>query len=528
MPFLAQVAHRRLALAVGFALSLAGGPALAAVTAQQVVEAALVSATQIADANERGLVISTIAEERAKAGDWASVDRILSGIEEAPIRDDALTQTALIAAGAGDVEKAMTLVGRLSDEDGKSDAAASVATALVRQGSVSNGIAVARAVADPEQRFRALVEVARAMAVRRDPAAGRVLDDALQVLALIADQALLGRLRQVAAQAAVALNDAPRALAIADSIEDGARRLQVLRGAALGLARGGEKGGAIAAADLALERLADAPDAREQAFILLDVGIALGLVGDTDRSRQAFAGAVEAVRGLTPETVGEIEGLVPGAAIAAGLGGFGIEAARGLPDIVVRDLALRGAVTALVDRGRLVEAQSVAGEIQDAQIRDAALQALAFGAANAGDITLANAAVAAITGQQARQSATGAMAETLARTGDVATAFDALKRMAESPEREDVALELASIFAEKGNVEAAKQAVADVQSTDNREIGAANLALAQLAAGNLSAALEAARGLNEPTLRALVFARTATAMGATVLDAPPLQPTPAE
>ena len=179
MPFLAQVAHRRLALAVGFALSLAGGPALAAVTAQQVVEAALVSATQIADANERGLVISTIAEERAKAGDWASVDRILSGIEEAPIRDDALTQTALIAAGAGDVEKAMTLVGRLSDEDGKSDAAASVATALVRQGSVSNGIAVARAVADPEQRFRALVEVAPrhggAARSGRRPGAGRCL-----------------------------------------------------------------------------------------------------------------------------------------------------------------------------------------------------------------------------------------------------------------------------------------------------------------------------------------------------------------
>ncbi|RJF89102.1 hypothetical protein D3874_20730 [Oleomonas cavernae] len=504
-------------------------PAAAAVTATNMVEAALVSASQIADVNERGLVISTIAEERAKAGDWAMVDRIVAGIDDVAVRDDALTQVALIAAGKGEAERALGLAARVTDMDGRGDATAAIAAALVRQGSVSAGQALARAVEDPEQRFRALVDVARAMATRRDPAAGRALDDALTSLNLIVDAGLSARMRQTAAQAAVMMGDVPRALAITDGLDDAARRLQVLRNAALGFARVGEKAGAVAAADQALEHLADAPDAREQAFILLDLGTALGLAGDQDRARQAFAGAVEAVRGLTPETAGEIEGFVAGAAIDGGLTGFGIEAARGLTEPVVRDIALRGAVAALVAAGRLTEARAIADEIKDGQVRDAALQALVNGAAEAGDTTLAAQAAAAIAGQQARQSATGTIAERQARAGDVAGAFEALARMAESPEREDVALELASVFADSGDVAAVTRAVADVQSTENREIGAANLALAQLSAGNVGAALEAARGLAEPTLRALVLARIATRLGdGTLPDAVPLAPPQAE
>ncbi|PWR25142.1 hypothetical protein [Zavarzinia aquatilis] len=526
-----SVVRRLLASTMGLAglwLSIGAGPAQAAISSDDLINAALASANQIPDGNERGMVVSSIAEERAKAGDWGAVDRILADIADVSVRDDALSQSAIIAAAAGEAERAMALVGRLSDVDGQRDATAAVAAALVRQGSVSVGIGLARAVDDTEQRFRALVDVARAMAARQDPAAGRILDDAMAVLAQVSDPGLLGRLRQSAAQAAVGMYDVPRALAIADSIPDSARRLQVLRNAALGFARAGETAGAVAAADRALEHLGDAPDAREQAFVLLDLGTALGLAGDGERARQAFAGAVEAVRGLTPETLGEIQGYVPGAAIAGNLTGFGIEFARALPDIVVRDIALRGAVAALVDAGRLAEAQAIAGEIQDGQIRDAALQYIVNGAAEAANVQVAAAAAEAIAGQQARQSATGAVAERLARNGDVNGAFDALGRMTESPEREDVALELAGIFADSGNVEAVQRAVAEVQSTENREIGTANLALAQLAAGNAVAGLEAARGLSEPTLRALVLARIATRIGAQPLDAAPLQTPPAE
>lgn len=517
--------RRFAATAVGLAglwLAFEGAPARAAVSADDLIQAALASAGQIPDANERGMVVSSIAEERAKAGDWQAVDRILADIADISVRDDALTQSAVIAASVGEADRATALVARLSDADGRRDATSAVAAALVRQGSVSIGIGLARAVDETEQRFRALVDVARAMAGRRDPAAGRVLDDAVAVLGQINDPGLLGRLRQTAAQAAVAMYDVPRALAIADSISDSARRLQVLRNAALGFARAAETAGAVAAADRALEHLADAPDAREQAFVLLDLGTALGLAGDGDRARQAFAGAVEAVRGLTPETLGEIQGYVPGAAIAGNLVGFGIEFARALPDIVVRDIALRGSVAALVDAGRLAEAQAIAGEIQDGQIRDAALQYVVNGAAEAANVQVAAAAADAIAGQQARQSATGAVAERLARNGDVNGAFAALTRMTESPEREDVALELAGIFADSGDVEAVRRAVAEVQSTDNREIGTANLALAQLAAGNTLAGLDAARGLTEPTLRALVLARIATRIDGQPLQAPAL------
>ncbi|MFA5121390.1 hypothetical protein [Zavarzinia sp.] len=510
------------------AAALPGTPARAAVGAADMIGVALAGASQIPDVNERGQVIATIAEERAKAGDWAMVDKIVASIDDVAVRDDALTQSAVIAAGQGDAERAGTLIARLSDDDGKGDASAQVAAALVRQGSVSLGLGLARSVADAEQRFRALVDVARAMAARRDPAAGRVLDDASEVLGLVTDPGLLGRLRQTAAQAAVAMGDVGRALALADQIEDPARRLQVLRNAALGFARADEKAGATTAVDRALEHLPDAPDAREQAFVMLDLGTALGLVGDADRARQAFAGAVEAVRGLTAETLGEIEASVPAAAIDGGLTGFGLEWARGLADIGVRDLALRGAAVALVGAGRLAEAQAVAGEIQDAQVRDAALQVLVEGAADGSDIALALNVVDAITGQQTRQSAIGTIAERMARNGDVNGAFAALGRMIESPEREDVALELASVFADSGNVEAVTRAVADVQSTDNREIGAANMALAQLAAGNAGAALEAVRNLGEPTLRALVLARIATKIGNQALDAPPLAPAQAE
>ena len=507
---------------------LVPGAARASVSADNLIEAALQSATQIPDANERGLVISSIAEERAKAADWPRADRILDSIKEAAVKDDALTQVALIAAGKGEAERAATLVARIVDGDGRGDASAAVAAALVRQGSVSAGIGLARSVVDVEQRFRALVEVARAMAGRQDPAAGRVLDDALGLLGVIGEPGLVGRLRQTAAQAAIAMQDVPRALAIADGIQEAPRRLQVLRRAALAFARAGFGQGAQAAADSALDHLGDAPDAREQAFILLDIGTALGLAGDQDQARQAFAGAVEAVRGLTPETLGEIESAVPGAAITGGLVGYGIESARGQADMMVRDLALRGAVVALVEARRLAEAQAVASEIQDDQTRDAALQALVNGAADTGDLHLALGVIEAITGQQARQSATGAVAERLARAGDAEAAFGALQRMAESPEREDVALELASIFADRGDVTAVTTAVADLQSTSNREIGAANLAIAQLASGDIVAALEAGRNLTEPTLRALVMARIATDLGDSVLDVPPLAPLSAD
>lgn len=507
----------------------APAPAKAAVTASDLIEAALASTSQIADINERGLAISNIAEERAKAGDWDMVDRIIAGIDDIVVRDGALAQVALIVAGQGQADRATSLISRIADSDGRGDATAAIAAALVRQGSVSAGQALARAVEDPEQRFRALVEVARAMATRRDPAAGRALDDAMSAINYIPDAGLAARLRQIAAQAAVGMGDVPRALAITDGIDEPARRLQVLRAAAVGFGRAGEQAGALAAADRALDHLADAPDPREQAFILLDLGTALGLAGDADRARQAFAGAVEAVRGQTPETVGEIEGFVPGAAIDGGLFGFGLEAARGLTAPMVRDLALRSAVFALVNARRLTEARAIADEIKDPLVRDAALQSLVNGAAEAGNFPLAAGAAAAINGQQARQSATGSIAERQARAGDVNGAFEALLRMTESPEREDVALELASVFADRGDVAAVTRAVADVQSTENREVGAANLALAHLAAGNLSAALEAARGLNEPTLRALVLARISTRLGTTTLtDAAPLATPQAE
>ncbi|MFZ2870540.1 hypothetical protein, partial [Zavarzinia sp.] len=177
--------RRLLASTVGFAglwLALGAGPAQAAVSSDDLINAALSSANQIPDGNERGMVVSSIAEERAKAGDWAAVDRILADIADVSVRDDALSQSALIAAAAGEAERAMALVARLSDVDGQRDTTASVAAALVRQGSVSVGIGLARAVDDTEQRFRALVDVARAMAARRDPAAGRILDDAMAVL----------------------------------------------------------------------------------------------------------------------------------------------------------------------------------------------------------------------------------------------------------------------------------------------------------------------------------------------------------
>ncbi|MCF4165982.1 hypothetical protein L2U69_10035 [Zavarzinia compransoris] len=523
MPSFLASARRLPVFALAAALLVPGAGAQAAVAAVNLIETALASATQIPDVNERGLVVSTIAEERAKAGDWAAVDDIIGRIEDAPVRDDALTQGALIAAGKGEAERAAALVGRIVDSDGRGDASAAVASALVRQGSVSVGIALARAVEDPEQRFRALVEVARAMAGRRDPAAGRVLDDAVRLLAVIGDPGLLGRLRQTAAAAAIDMADVPRALAIADSLEEAQRRLQVLRRAALRFGQKGLRQGALTAADLVLDHLGEAPDAREQAFILLDMGTALGLAGDDGRARQAFAGAVEAVRGQTPETLDEIESMVPAAAIAGGLVGYGIEAARGRSDPMVRDIALRGAVAALADRHRLAEARAVVEEITDVQTRDAALQAVVGGAADAGDLPMALEACEAITGQQARQSAIGALAELLARSGDAEGAFRSLQRMAESPEREDVALELASIFAERGRVDAVTTAVAELQSTGNRDIGAANLALAQLAAGDLDAAYEIGRNLGEPTLRALVLARIATALGTGTLEAPPTE-----
>lgn len=523
MPSLIASARLLPVLALTCALIAPGHGAQAAVSAGNLIETALASATQIPDANERGLVVSTIAEERAKAGDWAAVDDIVSRIEEAPVRDDTLTQAALIAAGKGEADRAAALVGRIVDSDGRGDASAAVASALVRQGSVSVGLALARAVQDPEQRFRALIEVARAMAVRRDPAAGRVLDDAVRLLAVVGDPGLLGRLRQTAALAAIDMADVPRALAIADSLDEAQRRLQVLRKAALRFGRNGLSQGALAAADLVLDHLAEAPDAREQAFILLDMGTALGLAGDDDRARQAFAGAVEAVRGQTPETLDEIESMVPGAAIAGGLVGYGIEAARGRVDAMVRDIALRGAVSALAERRRLAEARAVVDEITDAQTRDAALQALVAGAADAGDLPTALEACEAIAGQQARQSAIGAMAELLARSGDAEGAFRALRRMTESPEREDVALEIASIFAERGKIDAVTTAVGEIQSTSNRDIGAANLALAHLAAGDLDAAYEIGGKLAEPTLRALVLARIATALGTDTLEVPTVE-----
>ncbi len=315
--------------------------------------------------------LRTVAAAQARSGDIAGALASAEAIDSGQLRNSSVIHTAATQARTGDAAGALSTIGAIEEGPDLAFALFEVSAALAQAGDDEAAMQVAKELTEPIERASAISLIAQAQTGAGDFAAARATAAAIDVADARA-QALV-----FIAQSEANAGDYAAAEAALEGLDDPFARDQVLATLASSLAFGGEADAALAT----VRRIGDA-SLRDRALHLLalaraqaeDFAAALALVGDIE-------GALQRASSLS-----RIAGLQAGAGDLDGALGT----TRWIADLAARTDALR-AVAGQVAGDRpsaarqiLIEAEGVAGRIEDERLREALLTSLARAQAQAG------------------------------------------------------------------------------------------------------------------------------------------------
>ncbi len=436
---------------------------------------------------------------------WAALGRkdraaaLARGSQKRKRRAAALAASALAAAGAGHLDDAVALGGRVPDRD--------------RRDSVLAAMAAAAAVHDPdraEQWARSCTPERRAGALARiaTALAGKDRERAREIVAELADSPGGPGGRVAVAVAAVAVGEPDLADALIAGVARGGPRVRALAELAVALADAGEAERAEAIAEgiprpgvqlpvlTALLRGAvargDEPAARRHLTALRDAARRAPHRGDAVGELLACAVAAPAVAG---ELLQEAEQLVDG-----------IRADR-------RDRALARLAVAHAAAGDPERSEALLDRLPDADRAAAALTEIAVQAARRGDADRAEAIVRRVPGGAGpRMHALVDVAAALApgdqrRAAAVAVEAEGMARRMSDPHRlAAMAAPVVDGLLSVGAVGTARDVAARIADPPARGAALARVARGLAAAGSVDDAMALARALDEPEHRSWAFA----------------------
>ncbi|MFH8520392.1 hypothetical protein ACH4CE_36065 [Streptomyces gelaticus] len=497
--------------------------------AEDVIREAMAVARNEADDGLRELVLAEAAVARALARGESAYDvevhaadiraEVLS-ISETEQLDIEASGLAEAEARAGDTARAFTVAQDIIEPWQRSAALAAAVGAAVRAGEFDRSLQAAQVIPIMKYRARALAEAAAALARAGQPGRARSLAHGCEALARQTTR--LSPQKAALAKALAGCGEAPRALAVADSIAKQGDRSQVLAEVA---ARSGD----TACAEAAARTITDAWD-QAKAHVAL-VG-ALIRVGEIDRAEgvartimhratgdrvaalstvageRARQGETERAAGIAREAVAlartidfaplRMEALAKAAEAVAAAGDARLadelveeaeDAARKNSTPYSRSLNLAALSEALVPTGRTEysrqlarDAVTVARTLFDQGERGRALADAAKAMAKAGDTDLARAVAyeaTAVTRTVAepneRVASLAERAEALARLGETEHALSTVRTLTE-PGRQAQALAAVALHAEPAR---AQRLIAQALRLDDWQTSAEALSAVQ-------------------------------------------------
>ncbi|MFG2593652.1 hypothetical protein [Streptomyces sp. NPDC048438] len=426
--------------------------------------------TEAAVARALGRGKSTYDAEVRAAGIRAEVQ----AINETERREIEASGIAKAAARAGDTARALTEAQSITEPWARSDALAAVVVAMVRAGEVERPLRAAQAIPITSYRTKAVAEAAAALARAGQPDRARALAHECEVLSRRTNR--LSPQKAALAKALAGRGEAPRAMAVADSIAEQRDRSRALAEVAKAAARSGDTACASAAARTIT-------DAWEQAEALTDLVGALARAGETDRAegmartimRNATNGRVAALSAVARELArqGEMQR-------AAGIAREAVALARSIEYAALRIEGLAKAAEAVAAAGDGLLADELVEEAEDAawQVTDPYSQSLDLARLSEALVPagrteysreLAREAVAvarALHDPGKRGRALADAAKAMAKAGDTALARDiaheataVTRTLAEPRERVESLAERAEVLARVGETEHALSTV---------------------------------------------------------------------
>ncbi|MFB6784604.1 hypothetical protein ACFCX0_46985 [Streptomyces sp. NPDC056352] len=252
--------------------------------AEDIIRDAVAVAKNEADDDLRELVLAEAAVALALARGESTYDAEVhaagiraevQAINETEQLDIEASGIAKAEARAGDTARAFTMAQDIIEPWQRSAALAAVVGAAVRAGEFERPLQAAQAIPIMQYRTRAVADAAAALARAGQPGRARSLAHECEVLAR--QTARLSPQKAALAKALAGYGEAPRALAVADSIAEQGDRSRALTEVAIAAARSGD----TACAGAAARTITDAWD-QAKAHVAL-VG-ALTRVGETDRA----------------------------------------------------------------------------------------------------------------------------------------------------------------------------------------------------------------------------------------------------